>query len=209
MQEVPVLMLTQDPAMWQHWRGLAALGWQPSRGISVNDLQSWRASGQQLVMLDTAHPELSAWQGKDVHKAFEGLKVLVLSPHPNDAEGQQVLARGACGYAHTHLAADELSKILKSIDNGAIWMGRSLLQKMLHDIDDRLPPPTSQAWALPLSQREVEAAQLAALGHSNLEIAQRLVISERTVRAHLSAVFEKLKVEDRLQLALKVHGIKA
>ena len=51
-------------------------------------------------------------------------------------------------------------------------------------------------------------ARLAAVGYSNAEIAQKLLITERTVRAHLSAVFDKLQVDDRLQLALKVHGIR-
>jgi DNA-binding NarL/FixJ family response regulator len=67
---------------------------------------------------------------------------------------------------------------------------------------------TANDWAQALSSREAEVARLAAVGHSNADIAQKLLITERTVRAHLSAVFEKLHVGDRLQLALQVHGIR-
>ena len=62
-------------------------------------------------------------------------------------------------------------------------------------------------WRQALTQREVEIATLAAHGASNLSIASQCGITERTVKAHLSAVFEKLNVTDRLQLALRVHGI--
>ena len=81
-----------------------------------------------------------------------------------------------------------------------------MLQRLLQDVGTRLPEPGVQ-WADALSQREQEVARFAAMGDSNAEIADRLSISERTVRAHLSAIFEKLQVSDRLMLALKVHGI--
>ena len=58
-----------------------------------------------------------------------------------------------------------------------------------------------------LTERETTAARYAAGGWANAQIAEALGITERTVKAHLSAVFEKLGVSDRLQLALLVHGI--
>jgi len=59
-----------------------------------------------------------------------------------------------------------------------------------------------------LSEREVQVARLIANGASNKEIADRLVITERTVKAHLTAIFEKLGVRDRLQLSLRVNGVR-
>lgn len=209
MKEVPVLVVTQNPVMWRNWQALAPMGWQLSQGLSLQDLQSWKLAAHHLVMLDASLQNLPAWSDVIWGKHLDGLKVLVLTAHPSDAEGKMVLAMGASGYAHTHLAVDALSRILKSVEDGAIWMGRSLLQKLLQDIDDRLPPTRNHEWSLTLTQREAEVAQLAALGHSNADIGKLLMITERTVRAHLSAIFEKLNVNDRLQLALKVHGIKA
>ena len=60
-----------------------------------------------------------------------------------------------------------------------------------------------------LTDREITVARYAASGQANAQIAEALGITERTVKAHLSAVFEKLGVSDRLQLALLVHGISA
>lgn len=209
MQEVPVLMVTQDPALWQRWQALAPLGWHPYRGVSLMDLRPWEAAGRQLVILDLALPHLPVLGDTAWDSYFNSTRVLALSSHMSDEEGRQLLAHGASGYAHTHLPVESLSRILMSIEAGSIWMGRSLLQKLLQDIDQRLPPAQADDWAANLSEREAEVAKHAALGQSNAEIAQQLHITERTIRAHLSAVFEKLHVQDRLQLALKVHGIRA
>ena len=63
-------------------------------------------------------------------------------------------------------------------------------------------------WSAALSDRETQVARLVSAGASNKEIAENLLITERTVKAHLSAVFEKLGVRDRLQLSLRVNGLK-
>jgi len=209
MQGTPVLIVTQDPVLWQSWQKLSDDGWMPLRGLGGDDIKKWHSSNRQLVVLDNAVKSASPWSDADWASHFGPLRVLVLSANPSDAEGQKVLAQGASGYAHTHLPVDALSRILRSIQDGSIWMGRSLLQKLLQDIDERLPVSESvQEWRRTLSPREAEVAQLAAIGKSNPNIADALSITERTVRAHLSAVFEKLGVQDRLQLALKVHGIR-
>lgn len=206
MQEVPVLMVTQNPALWQSWQLLAPLGWHPYRGVSFKDVQHWQASGHSLVVLDV---ELLSTQTEVWDRCLAALCVLVLSARMSDAEGQMVLTRGCNGYAHTHLDAVSLSRILTSMQEGATWVGRSLLQKLLQGIDQRLPPESSSDWSAALSQRETEVARHAAHGLCNADIARQLSITERTVRAHLSAVFEKLQLQDRLQLVLKVHGIRA
>ena len=208
MQEVPVLMVTQDSGLWSRWQELAQLGWRPHRGVSLMDMQPWRAAFHQLVILDLALPDLPLLEDVIWSEYFKGLRVLVLSAHASDQEGHQLLAHGASGYAHTYLPVESLSQILMSIEAGSIWMGRSLLQKLLQDIDQRLPPAQTNDWSKSLSEREIEVVKLAALGCSNAEIATQLAITERTIRAHLSAAFSKLQVEDRLQLALKVHGIR-
>ena len=76
--------------------------------------------------------------------------------------------------------------------------------------DSRPPAPDagSERWSETLTAREKQVALLAAQGASNQRIAEDCDITERTVKAHLSAVFDKLGVTDRLQLALKVHGIR-
>ncbi|MFZ7310588.1 helix-turn-helix transcriptional regulator [Comamonas jiangduensis] len=207
MQVQPILVVTQDAGLWQSWQLLAQSGKTPYRGVGMQDMLNWKNRGHRLVIVDMALLKQGCAE-EQWSTYFDGLCVLVLSAHMSDAEGQLVLAKGASGYAHSHSSMESLALIVSSLESGAIWLGRSLLQKMLHDIDQRLPVAMDNHWAQPLSVREAEVARLAAVGYSNAEIAQKLLITERTVRAHLSAVFDKLHVDDRLQLALKVHGIR-
>lgn len=207
----PLLMLTHSTALWQHWQPLRLHGWLPVHGTRLADWTDWREQGHRWVLLDAALPEVADWPRRSHGSLFQGQLALVLSTRPNDEQGHHALKQGASGYAHALTAPDELDRILQTIAHGGIWTGRSLLQRLLADVSQRLPTLDEQAqdapWATGLTPREQAVARLAALGRSNADIAQALDITERTVRAHLSATFEKLDVADRLQLALKVHGI--
>ena len=206
MSTLPVLLLTQDATLWQDWQQIAGPQWMPARGQSLADLQRWKQQGRSWVVLDAALPQLPAYGDARWAELLQGLQVLVLSNRPGDEEGRQLLSKGACGYAHAQSSPEVLSRMLQSMAGGNIWLGRSLLQRLLRDVDARLPEAAVD-WSESLSAREQEVARYASLGDSNAEIAERMSISERTVRAHLSAVFEKLQVQDRLMLTLKVHGI--
>ena len=206
---IPVLILTTDKALWAFWQGLGAFGWSPVQAVSLTELSAWKSAGHQLAMLDMALPAITSQKDTQWQQYFAGLHILALSSQLQDTQGQQMLLHGASGYAPKHLPLDAISRILQSIQDGAIWMGRSLLRKLLEDIDARLPSaPDMQSWQQGLTAREIEVAQLAAIGQNNAEIAHALAISERTVRAHLSSIFDKLAVVDRLQLALMVHGVR-
>lgn len=207
----PILMLTRNTALWQHWQPLRLHGWLPRHGTRIADWTDWRDQNHRWALLDASLPELADWTQRGHRALFQGQLALVLSTHPSDQQGHHALLQGASGYAHALTPASELDHILQTIAHGGIWTGRSLLQRLLADVSQRLPALAERAqggeWTTDLTPREQAVARLAALGKSNADIAQALDITERTVRAHLSATFEKLDVADRLQLALKVHGI--
>lgn len=205
MCAVPVLCLTHDDALWQHWRTVDE-SWLPARGQTLADLDRWRAQGRALVLLDADLPRRPSWNNAAWADYFSDLKVLVATMRPNDEEGRQALAAGAIGYLHALSPAGVLSTALRSVRADNVWVGPTLLARLLRQIDNAVPRQAD--WHQGLTTREKEVAERAAIGHSNQAIADALGISERTVRAHLSAVFEKLGVNDRLLLALKVHGIK-
>jgi len=205
MHAVPVLCLTHDSALWQHWR-LIGDSWLPARGQTLEDLERWREQGRTLVLLDADLPRLPGWNELYWQSGLSELKVIVATMRPNDEQGRQVLAAGAVGYLHALSPAEVLSTALKSVSSGNVWVGSTLLARLLRQIDAAVPRQGD--WHEGLTTREKEIAERAAIGHSNQAIADAFGITERTVRAHLSAVFEKLNVSDRLLLALKVHGIK-
>lgn len=105
----------------------------------------------------------------------------------------------------------QLQRVLAAVDHGETWMRRMLVPQLIARLGrpaaGRRPAPAPTAGLLPgMTAREAQVAQLVAGGYSNKQIARRLAITERTVKFHLSALFRKLGVDDRLMLALRVAG---
>lgn len=205
MAAVSVLLLTHDDALHQHWSGLNPESWLTVRGRQLRDLRDWAEAGHRLVVLDNTLPGLPDWHDATLMADLQALDVVVSSMRPDDEAGRQALAAGAKGYIHAYMPATALDTVLKTVHAGSVWLGPTLLARLLRQIDRRLLQ--REAWYEGLTQREKEVAERVAIGHSNQAIADALGITERTVRAHISAAFEKLQVTDRLMLALKVHGV--
>ncbi len=133
-----------------------------------------------------------------------GCRVVVLSPAPGETEGLQALDAGARGYCHLQAVPTLLREVAQVVGLGGLWVDPELVQRLVAATrglpQGRVPPPI----ALPLSERESQVARAVARGHTNREVAEQLHITERTVKAHLGSVFEKLGVRDRVQLVLQL-----
>ena len=187
---------------------------------------SWRVAFPDLVLGRLDHQQPSGpisglvWslQPADVDVAtlvkqlrprLAGRPLLVLADEPTEEGALTALAAGASGYCNGHAAAVVLQQVAMAVENGGVWVGQGLMQRLL--------VATAQAgggrerdestWRSALTAREQEAAVLLAKGASNKEIARQLEITERTVKAHVGAMLEKLGARDRLQLSLIINGI--
>lgn len=137
-----------------------------------------------------------------------GWPVVVMSATPGESEAFVLLNEGAVGYCHVKAAPEQLREIALVVDHGGLWMPPELMQRfvalstrVVHS-DAPVEPELNE-----LTSRELMVAELVAKGASNREIATALDITERTVKSHLSAIFEKLGVRDRVQLALAMNHI--
>jgi len=143
----------------------------------------------------------------EIKEAFQTAKIVVLSNTPNQAEAVSVMSNGAVGYCHAYTSADVLAELETVVQHGGVWLGQDLLQTLINASKPLVNTATERvdkALAL-LTKREKEVALQASKGLSNKEIARELNITERTVKAHISASLEKLGVKDRLQLALVLN----
>ncbi len=204
----PLLLITDDDLLAQRWQELAPSALH-ARGIDA--LDAWRSAGHRLVLVDLGIARggtAPVWTRPAWQRNAAGLAILAASSSPDDDQGLALLNAGASGYCHSHAPTDTLRQALDVIASGELWVGRALLSRLLRLVDTRLPRTGLADWSTPLTEREREVAQLASVGDSNLSIALALGITERTVKAHLKAVFEKLELTDRLQLALRVHGVR-
>jgi DNA-binding NarL/FixJ family response regulator len=144
-----------------------------------------------------------------MRQQFGDSPLVVLSDQPSDDEALHCFAIGARGYCNTHAVPELLRRIADVVLQGGLWIGESLMQRLLQGTA-RMPMPVPAGappdWAALLTDREREVALAVADGASNKEVARQLGITERTIKAHTGAIFEKLGVRDRMQLALVVHG---
>jgi DNA-binding NarL/FixJ family response regulator len=141
--------------------------------------------------------------------SLAGRSLVVLADEPSENEAIAALTAGAAGYCNGHAAPQVLRQVAMAVENGGIWVGQGLMQRLLAATSRLLPATsdTDSAWRGILTAREQEVALLLAEGASNKEIARRLDITERTVKSHVSAMLEKLHVRDRLQLSLIINGV--
>jgi DNA-binding NarL/FixJ family response regulator len=139
---------------------------------------------------------------------FPGCSVVAMSKMPDQREALLAFNAGAKGYCHALSNADTLQQIAVVVRHGGVWVGQDLLARVVTAAEKALAHETLPATpgALDqLSMRERAVALEVAKGATNKEIARRLNITERTVKAHLSSVFNKLNVRDRLQLVLVMN----
>ena len=142
--------------------------------------------------------------------ATEAPWFIVMFDEPTEDKGLVALEHGAAGYCNTFSTPELLNAIHSVVENGGLWVGESLLSRLLGGISARTESVAdNQPILSQLTKREAEIALLVARGESNKEIARQLSLAERTIKAHLTVVFEKLNVRDRLQLALVLNAPKA
>lgn len=142
---------------------------------------------------------------RSVKAMAPGCPVVVLSNLPSNDEGIVAFSAGAAGYCNALATPGMLRQVATVVEQGGLWVGRDLMQRLFTALTAHATP--AQTALAALSARENQVAQAVARGSTNKEIARAMGITERTVKAHLSAVFEKLGVRDRLQLSLIVNGV--
>jgi DNA-binding NarL/FixJ family response regulator len=161
------------------------------------------------VLLDIALPGLGGASGiASVQKLRAAARIIVLTEAPDEREGIAILKAGARGYCHRDIDIGLLEKATHVVLKGEIWVGRKLIPHLLEELTvlteqrRRDAPGRSDERLERVTPRERQIVDLLSVGASNKEIAKRLNVTERTVKAHLTAIFRKLGLSGRLQLAL-------
>ncbi len=204
------VLVTHDIGLLAHWQ--KALGTsKQSVATQIEDFFKLRPSIPSIAWIDLSLARRPAWTTEAWRGILqsEHIRVVAASSNPNDDEAMQALDAGCAAYCHAFSDAATLKQVTEVVDAGHVWIGKNLMQRLLQGVNRAVTTPSTPngAWREGLTQREMEVAILAANGASNHAISTQCKITERTVKAHLSAVFQKLNITDRLQLALRVHGI--
>lgn len=165
-----------------------------------------------VLLLDLVFPNLGGVDGiTAIQRHRPATKIVLFTKTPDDREGLMALKAGARGYCHTEIDPGLLRKATDVVHKGEIWVGRKLIPHLLEELTsatERRQRETAGATRDSrldrLTPRERQIVELLSQGANNKEMSRQLSVTERTVKAHLTAIFRKLGVSDRLQLALFV-----
>ena len=207
-----ILLTSEDASLMDRWA--VAVG---GRGTLIRRVRllaeaEGTLAGRRpdVMLLDLSLGDLSGPAGIAGLLSFSpATHLIALSHQPNDEEGIAALRAGARGYCNAYIDPRLLAKAVTTVQNGEAWVGRRLTDRLVALVGQNAPLQVDTDSSVDLdllTAREQQIALQIGMGSSNKIIAQRLGITERTVKAHLGSVFAKLGVHDRLQLALLVTG---
>jgi DNA-binding NarL/FixJ family response regulator len=164
-----------------------------------------------ILLLDLKMPGLDGLQTLQRLQVMKGkTRVIVLTASDDKNEFVQAMKLGTSGIVLKQTATELLIKSIRKVHAGEIWLDSHTTAAVIRQFvaNDEIPQPAAPVAAprdrerSPLSQREREIVALVAQGFKNKEMAEKMFISEQTVKNHLHNIFDKLGVSDRLELAL-------
>ena len=153
-----------------------------------------------VILMDLAMPRMDGIAAiRQITADQPAVRILVLTSFAGDDQVFPAIKAGALGYLLKDSEPEDLLAAIESVHRGQPSLSPAIAQKVLFELrqpSDRPPTPD------PLTDREVEVIRLVAKGLSNRDIAERLVVTEATVRAHVSNILSKLHLANRTQAAL-------
>ncbi len=168
-------------------------------GDGEQALQKIEALHPDLVLMDLKMPNMNGIQAtRQVRERFPNTRVLVLTTYDFDEWVFDAIRAGASGYLLKDTPRDELVTAIQGTIAGKTYVDPAVAGKLFHQVSQTASSPDPDLAQL-LSDRETAVLRLMARGLANPEIAQKLYLSEGTVRNYVSSILTKMGVADRTQ----------
>jgi two-component system nitrate/nitrite response regulator NarL len=161
-----------------------------------------------VILLDLRMPNMDGLATLQALQQLDkkNVKVVILTASEDKAEFVQAMKLGCSGIVLKQTPQEMIIKCVRKVHAGEIWLDSRTTAAVMQEFSAAPGLPQKQSDSSrarsPLSNREKEIVNLVAQGYKNKEMAEKLFISEQTVKNHLHNIFEKLGVSDRLELAL-------
>ncbi len=158
-----------------------------------------------IVIMDLGLPFMNGIEAtKQIRNSNKDVKIIILTSHNDEKEVLNSLRAGANAYCSKEINPQRLIQVVQSVADGAAWFDPSIAHIVLKaTTSSPVIDSENNSKQYDLTARESQILKLMTEGYSNMEIAQILVISINTTKAHVANILQKLEVDDRLQAALK------
>jgi len=184
------------------WLPIEVVG-EASNGAEASEYT--RKLQPDIVLLDLVMPVMDGIEAtKKITQNSPQTKVIILTSFGEQEKVIPAIRAGAKGYLLKDIAPDDLVKAVRLTYSGQVQLHPEVAKNLMTAIvEEEVGTTQTQAHGLgELTEREIEVLQLIANGLSNHKIAEKLVISEKTVKSHVSSILSKLHLEDRTQAAI-------
>lgn len=158
-----------------------------------------------IVIMDLGLPAMNGIEAtRHIRSSNKDVKIIILTSHNDEKEVLNSLRAGANAYCSKEINPQRLIHVVQSVADGAAWFDPSIAHIVLKaTTNSPILESENNGKEYDLTARESQILKLMTEGYSNMEIAQILVISINTTKAHVANILQKLEVDDRLQAALK------
>lgn len=145
---------------------------------------------------------------KEINNQFPHCKILILTTFDDDEYVKAAIKNGAMGYLLKDTPSEELAVAIRAVNKGYSQLGPGIVKKLItqfpaNSLQNLTSVPANLA---ELTPREKEVLRLIAIGNNNREIAQKLYISEGTVKNHITNILNRLNLRDRTQAAILANS---
>jgi len=161
---------------------------------------AYKALQPDIALIDMVMPRLDGIGAiRAIKSEFPNARILVLTSFAEDDMVFPAIKSGALGYLLKDSSPEELIRAIRDVARGEASLHPTIAHRLIMELSQPTTlPPTPE----PLSERELDVLKLVAKGYSNEEIADTLIVSERTARGHVSSILSKLHLANRTQAAL-------
>lgn len=165
-------------------------------------LQAPDRNSNQLYLLHLSSMKLAGHEWMEKHVSGATVPVAVCSDLPGIREMLKYTRLGARAYCNSHMATNHYQQMLRLLEQGQSWFPPHMLEEAFKLAQQAIRPDNPDELLQYLTDRERQIAHAVSEGKSNRQVAESYAISEVTVKSHLTNIYKKLEVRDRVALLL-------